>query len=39
MNDCMGSIEPLDSRILIEYLEFNDRLDDFLENYPTVSRD
>ena len=25
-------------RILIEYLEAGDRLDDFLENYPTVSR-
>jgi uncharacterized protein (DUF433 family) len=24
-------------RILIEYLEAGDRLDDFLENYPTVS--
>lgn len=26
-------------RILIEYLEAGDRLDDFLENHPTVSRD
>ena len=26
-------------RILIEYLEAGDRLDDFLENYPTVSQD
>ena len=25
-------------RILIEYLEAGDRLDDFLESYPTVSR-
>ncbi len=25
-------------RILMEYLEAGDRLDDFLENYPTVSR-
>ncbi len=25
-------------RILIEYLEVGDRLDDFLEAYPTVSR-
>jgi uncharacterized protein (DUF433 family) len=25
-------------RILIEYLEAGDRLDDFLEAYPTVSR-
>ena len=25
-------------RILIEYLEAGDRLDDFLENHPTVSR-
>ena len=25
-------------RILIEYLEAGDRLDDFLDNYPTVSR-
>ena len=25
-------------RILLEYLEAGDRLDDFLENYPTVSR-
>lgn len=26
-------------RILIEHLEAGDRLDDFLEDYPTVSRD
>lgn len=26
-------------RILIEYLEAGDRMDDFLENHPTVSRD
>ena len=26
-------------RILIEYLEAGDRLDDFLDSYPTVSRD
>ena len=26
-------------RILIEYLEAGDRLDDFLQNHPTVSRD
>ena len=26
-------------RILIEYLEAGDRLDDFLDGYPTVSRD
>lgn len=26
-------------RILIEHLEAGDRLDDFLDNYPTVSRD
>ena len=25
-------------RILIEYLEAGDRLDDFLDNFPTVSR-
>ena len=25
-------------RILIEYLEAGDRLDDFLDSYPTVSR-
>ncbi len=25
-------------RILIEYLEAGDRLDDFLDNHPTVSR-
>lgn len=25
-------------RILVEYLEAGDRLDDFLESYPTVSR-
>ncbi len=26
-------------RILIEHLEAGDRLDDFLDSYPTVSRD
>ena len=26
-------------RILMEHLEAGDRLDDFLEDYPTVSRD
>ena len=26
-------------RILIEYLEAGDRLDDFLDSFPTVSRD
>ena len=26
-------------RILVEYLEAGDRLDDFLDSYPTVSRD
>ena len=26
-------------RILMEYLEAGDRLDDFLENFPTVSRE
>ncbi len=26
-------------RILIEYLEAGDRLDDFLDSHPTVSRD
>lgn len=26
-------------RILIEHLEAGDRIDDFLEDYPTVSRD
>ncbi|WP_419949782.1 DUF433 domain-containing protein [Candidatus Palauibacter sp.] len=26
-------------RILMEHLEAGDRLNDFLENYPTVSRD
>ena len=26
-------------RILMEYLEAGDRLDDFLENHPTVSRE
>ncbi len=26
-------------RILLEYLEAGDRLDDFLDNHPTVSRD
>ena len=26
-------------RILMEYLEAGDRLDEFLDNYPTVSRD
>ena len=36
-HDCMDRIEPLDSPILIEYLESNDRLDDFLENFPMVS--
>ena len=32
-----GTRVPL--RILIEYLEAGDRMDDFLENHPTVSRD
>ena len=31
-----GTRAPI--RILIEYLEAGDRLDDFLEGYPTVSR-
>ena len=31
-----GTRAPI--RILIEYLEAGDRLDDFLESYPTVSR-
>ena len=32
-----GSRVPI--RILIEHLEAGDRLDDFLDSYPTVSRD
>ena len=32
----LGTRVPV--RILIEHLEAGDRLEDFLENYPTVSR-
>ena len=30
----MDRIEPLDSPILVAYVESNDRLDDILEHYP-----
>lgn len=33
----MGTRVPV--RILMEHLEGGDRLDDFLEDYPTVSRE
>lgn len=33
-HDWMDRIEPLDSPILVAYVESNDRLDDILEHYP-----